>query len=268
MALFSGTYALVTQPNSYNHSSKFKYFNMKKILTGLLFFCNQAFSQTDATLIKTAISEGVYKSFTGQVQIKQTEQKSLLLFFTTSEGDQANFDKSILIETNSSDKSIELSDNDKCEVFIPQSRKYILINNLTRQKVVFVGLYDVETAIASVSVKLAGQSLGHNFIGFGLSYMENKWSKDAVLKQTSLVADEVLLKANNNIPASVKETGVNKVKGVTCHSGGAGASQCSVEEGLPITQVCSVTCNAGYYACCNTSTFKCKCYPNGTIEAN
>lgn len=40
-----------------------------------------------------------------------------------------------------------------------------------------------------------------------------------------------------------------------CHSGGPGATQCSINAGTTIVGVgisagCSVTCSSGYYACC------------------
>ena len=46
----------------------------------------------------------------------------------------------------------------------------------------------------------------------------------------------------------------------TCHSGGRGASSCSIEAGIQLeagmSGGCSVTCNAGFYACCD---FHCTC---------
>jgi hypothetical protein len=43
--------------------------------------------------------------------------------------------------------------------------------------------------------------------------------------------------------------------GGDCTSGGDGSTQCSVTG-------CSVTCSAGYYACCNSNTVNCKCCQN------
>lgn len=47
-----------------------------------------------------------------------------------------------------------------------------------------------------------------------------------------------------------------------CHSGGIAASQCSIEGGISldagISGGCSVTCNSGYYACCD---LHCTCEP-------
>lgn len=50
---------------------------------------------------------------------------------------------------------------------------------------------------------------------------------------------------------------------IICYSGGPGASYCHVNSGVNIgdgvTGGCSVTCTAGYYACCG---IKCECKPN------
>lgn len=46
-----------------------------------------------------------------------------------------------------------------------------------------------------------------------------------------------------------------------CYNGGRGASQCSIDAGIDlgaagVSANCSVTCDAGYYACCH---FRCTC---------
>ncbi len=48
-----------------------------------------------------------------------------------------------------------------------------------------------------------------------------------------------------------------------CTSGGQGASQCSTESGVgSINTGCSVTCDKGYYACCDDNITVCKCEKN------
>ena len=45
---------------------------------------------------------------------------------------------------------------------------------------------------------------------------------------------------------------------LACSAGGPGSSACSVSQGSS----CSVTCTAGYYACCDAfPTFGCVCVP-------
>lgn len=50
----------------------------------------------------------------------------------------------------------------------------------------------------------------------------------------------------------------------TCSSGGPGSSSCTVSANIGIGDgsggtSCSVTCNSGYYACCNAYYNKCQC---------
>ncbi|GIU79821.1 MAG: hypothetical protein KatS3mg005_3059 [Bryobacteraceae bacterium] len=46
--------------------------------------------------------------------------------------------------------------------------------------------------------------------------------------------------------------------GMTCTSGGEGATSCSAGGGSG----CSVSCSAGWYACCNANTNNCRCCKN------
>lgn len=47
--------------------------------------------------------------------------------------------------------------------------------------------------------------------------------------------------------------------GATCAAGGRGSSSCSYSWiVLGFSSSCSVTCNAGTYACCNTDSCTCK----------
>ena len=47
----------------------------------------------------------------------------------------------------------------------------------------------------------------------------------------------------------------------TCNSGGPGSSSCSASFSfLQFSTSCDVTCNSGYYACCNNYENKCQCF--------
>jgi hypothetical protein len=55
----------------------------------------------------------------------------------------------------------------------------------------------------------------------------------------------------------------NKAISLECTSGGIGATECSVGSGVGTVNVsCSVSCGAGYYACCDDNTTVCKCIGN------
>ena len=65
----------------------------------------------------------------------------------------------------------------------------------------------------------------------------------------------------------VQEKKNPKPKDFDCDSGGEGANQCSTEGGIAtVSTGCSVTCNVGYYACCDQSKAECKCFNATTHE--
>jgi hypothetical protein len=48
-----------------------------------------------------------------------------------------------------------------------------------------------------------------------------------------------------------------------CDSGGVGCIECTTAiEGGSLKFTCTAKCAAGYYACCNTTSNRCRCYPN------
>lgn len=51
---------------------------------------------------------------------------------------------------------------------------------------------------------------------------------------------------------------------ITCHSGGPGATSCSVKaSSISVgTAECSVSCSAGFYACCDDTKGECRCVAN------
>jgi len=58
-----------------------------------------------------------------------------------------------------------------------------------------------------------------------------------------------------------------KPKDFDCDSGGEGSNQCSVDGGIAsVSTGCSVTCNMGYYACCDAGKTECKCFNGLTRE--
>lgn len=66
--------------------------------------------------------------------------------------------------------------------------------------------------------------------------------------------------SNSNLNALLN-TNVEALAAVKCYSGGVGAQACSIEAGTEIlgsgvSYGCSVSCYAGYYACCS---IRCLC---------
>jgi nitrogen regulatory protein PII-like uncharacterized protein len=89
------------------------------------------------------------------------------------------------------------------------------------------------------------------FLGFGLS----KRSGEFKLVENSDAEDFMDLILTNNQ--------VNRGS-LTCHSGGEGATECSVtpSDVNVGASSCSVSCGRGYYACCDDTRGECKCKAN------
>lgn len=74
---------------------------------------------------------------------------------------------------------------------------------------------------------------------------------------------EKFMQANVEALTSGEVPGGGNTPGlITCYNGGPGSSQCSIDGGINIvgsgvSAACSVTCRAGYYACCG---IRCTCY--------
>lgn len=61
---------------------------------------------------------------------------------------------------------------------------------------------------------------------------------------------------------------VNSGGSSNCSSGGLGSTQCSIgSTNGPVGTECSVSCGAGYYACCDDSTVICKCITNPKVKS-
>lgn len=93
------------------------------------------------------------------------------------------------------------------------------------------------------------------YFGYGLSKRLGNFSliKD-YLNPTSIIN---IVLVNN----------VLKSKG-TCHSGGAGATECSVTpSNISVgTPSCSVKCGTGYHACCDDTKGECNCVVNKPVK--
>lgn len=86
----------------------------------------------------------------------------------------------------------------------------------------------------------------------------------SVYESTTLTEAEMFIKANVEALTSGEPGGGGGSSPglIKCYNGGPGASQCSIDGGIDIvgsgvSVACSVTCKAGYYACCG---IRCTCY--------
>ena len=95
--------------------------------------------------------------------------------------------------------------------------------------------------------KEAKNENGPSFYGYGLSKRKGVFSL-IENENPQTILDLILI--NNKAPGKL-----------TCHSGGAGSSECSVTpSNVSVgTTACSVKCNAGYYSCCDDTVGECRC---------
>lgn len=74
----------------------------------------------------------------------------------------------------------------------------------------------------------------------------------------------ILLLVTINVGIYAMSNGVTnapaRAKATTCYNGGVGATSCSIDAGVwvdgDVSTYCTVSCSAGYYACCG---LRCTC---------
>lgn len=147
------------------------------------------------------------------------------------------------------------------------NQAFINIENIENVKHIFNGetliiMNDSNVGVFSVSKKLNGENVIH---GYGISKRYGEFVvnniKDIETNKLSKDIDSFDLVTLSNL----EHTSYDKPEPRECDSGGNGSSQCSVDsEILGVSTGCSVTCNSGYYACCDDGNSTCKCFKNGT----
>ena len=234
------------------------------LLTSLLLAFSLSTIAQSGLEITNLISETIKYNSCEKVYLKRVNANSILLFFQSKTDDVKYFKRSILIESKEDLTSVIFPLGASFDVVIPQSQKFIAFCSKNGEQSFLFGLYDAHESLHAINAKLTGKKPTIIF-GYGISYMQNIWDKDNAMKSKKDKAIAVLIDANTNISETDKQSlqaSLAAPGGTTCNSGGVGSSSCSVEQGFPTTQVCSVSCNAGYYACCNTTSFTCTCKAN------
>jgi len=128
-----------------------------------------------------------------------------------------------------------------------------------------VSIAEKEIVIQSGSTILkfnlsADNSSNIQYQGYGIAI--NKSVSGYELKKPSRgnIGDVILGKEKK-----VKDTNGNTL---SCDSGGPGSSQCGTRSGMgTVDTECSVTCNSGYYSCCDDGQGKCGCVKSGMTKS-
>ncbi len=242
---------------------------MKKNLLILLFLTTITLSscigQNLSKSIENSLGEKLYLKISGKLYLKQSSQNTILLLCRSTITSEENFDKAITIFSETSILKLDISETDEYEIQIPESKKFAVLYNITKNKIYFIGTSDKKNDITQIKQNSAiSKAISESdYLGYGFSFMNGSWStqkiKDSQFKQPFNTLDF----ANNQntqlktTPPIDDDDGVSCALG-TCTSGGAGSSSCSITE-APFNQSCTVTCNSGYYACCVSSTVRCYC---------
>ncbi|MCB0716618.1 MAG: hypothetical protein KDC06_11475, partial [Chitinophagaceae bacterium] len=176
------------------------------------------------------------------------------------------FDKSFIIFSETAIPKLTFNEEDNFEIKIPASKKYAVIYDKTINKIYFVGTSDAVNDINAVKAKteLKPAISNDDYLGYGFSYLNNSWSVDRIKESKYLTPFYTLDYANTQNTQLRLLLPTNDYGGSglcdqgNCTSGGNGSSSCSITE-APFHQSCTVTCNAGFYACCNSSSVRCYC---------
>ena len=222
--------------------------------------------------IERSIGEELYLKFTGKLFVKETKENSLLLLCNTSLESPAYFDKAFVIFSETSIPRSQFNTDDVFEIQVPESKRMAIIYNITTNKIYFIGLTNNIDQINTIKTNagLAGAISNQDYLGYGLSFLNSKWDaskiKDGLYKYAFNLLDyaniENLDLAKNLPPVGDEKPGHKFCNKKVCSSGGTGSTSCSISEGMPISQSCTVACNGGYYTCCDSLVARCFCCKN------
>lgn len=235
---------------------------MKKILflCASFFYLNSLFAQNElATTIGNIFSNSFYLTFSGNLKTKMTNDKSLVIVVNSS-GIDGQFDKAFVLTAESSASFNDFTSTNS-NVFISSDQKSVIILNNDDQTIKVIGLDNSGTQSIKSSLQNNSTTSSHlsskGFLSYGLSYLQGRWSNDSLSVSNYLNPFNYLASADmtGHMMVVIGDEGGNDC--TKCTSGGTGSSSCSITEWPGVG--CSVTCNTGYYACCNSSTTKCYC---------
>lgn len=241
----------------------------KRIIISMIFF-SVAFTGCVAQNLSKAIDNTMggrlFLNAAGNIYVKQSGDNSLLLLFRSEGTPVSSFDKAFIIFSETVIPKLSFEETDKFEIKIAESKKYATIYNVSRNKIYFIGTSDTRDIIDGIKNQpgLKQSASNSDYLGYGFSYMTAAWSVERIKESKYMTPFYTLDYANTQntqlrlaLPADDGGDGSGICAEGKCSSGGNGSSSCSIGEFPNIS--CSVTCNSGYYACCNSATTRCYC---------
>jgi hypothetical protein len=244
---------------------------MKKTLFILLTLSTLTISscvaQNLSKSIENSLGEKVYLKISGKLYLKQSSENTILILCRSNGISPQYFDKAFVVLSETAIPKISINETDDYEIQIPESKKYCVIYNITKNKIHFIGTSDKADDIRQIkqNSSISKSVTNSDYLGFGFSYLNAMWTASDIKASQYKIPFNTLDFANSQntqlraaLPPVEDEPGGVSCAIGTCTSGGAGSSSCSITE-APFGQSCTVTCNSGYYACCVSSTVRCYC---------
>lgn len=224
-------------------------------------------AQNLSKALGNALGGNKYLEAKGKMYMRSSSNNTALLLFRSEGIGEISFDKAFTIFSETAISKFNINEDDVYEIKIPTSRKYMAIYNLSKGEIFFIGTSDSKSDIDKIKInqELSKYITNKDYLGYGFSYMKGNWSTTRIKESKYLTpfytldyADEQNTQLRVALPPDDGDGGGNDCS--SCTSGGVGSSQCSIDEWSNVA--CSVTCNAGYYACCNSKVTKCYCCKN------
>jgi hypothetical protein len=227
------------------------------------------FAQSElSNAVRQTFSNSFYATFAGNTKAKLTNDRSLVVTIGSDENNMNEHQRAFLLTAESAPRYHEFESGD-CEFFVTTNQTVAIIVNNADQTVSLIGLDNDETKavknLLEENALIASHFSGNNFFSYGISFIEGKWSLELLSKSKYKNPFNYLASGDLTgkfAPENLGEAGGGYVlcEQGSCTSGGAGSSTCSIsEEYMGVKQACSVSCNTGYYACCNTKAVRCFC---------
>lgn len=223
-------------------------------------------SQNISKEIDNTLGGKLFLNTIGNIYVKQSNDKSLLLLFKTKGNSSTTFDKSMIIFSETVIPKLSLNESELYEIKISESRKLAILYNMDRNKIYFIGTIDSHNEIDAFkrNAILANAIDNLDYLGYGFSYLTGSWSESRI-KESRYTTPTYSLDYSDNLNSQLRTTlpldddgGGLLCDHGNCASGGNGSSSCSISEPLP-PQSCTVTCTTGFYACCNSKSVRCYC---------
>lgn len=177
-----------------------------------------------------------FRTIQGEFEVWQTKDNEIVLL--GKDDTERN-----LVILQGADKKTNLKDGNYEIIYLKHS---VLLNNLDNGTLSYLRVPKPQEAAITEKVAQQDLDIQTRIDGFGLILAYLDYKNNPELAVNKLKQQESLTQYLSSVMGD----------GGNCGSGGPGATSCSVApEG---GGGCSVSCGAGYYACCN---FNCYCVP-------